>query len=84
MRLSSVAATFTFMSRKNALKLLLAPASRHTRADMRSVGEARFRNLPVRRHAALWRPSGSRGALQPEHTASSRGREAGAFPEATP
>ena len=67
MRLSSVAATFTFMSRKNALNLTLAPASRHTRANMNSVGEARFRNLPLREHVALWRPNGSRGALQPEH-----------------
>ena len=74
MRLSSVSATFTFMSCKNALNLTLAPASRHTRANMRSVGEARFRNLPVWGQAALWRPDGSRRALQPEHTASSMGR----------
>ena len=73
-----------FMSRKNALNLTLAPASRHTRANMRSMGVARFRNVPVREHAALWRPNVSRGSLQPEHTASSNGRGAFAVGESLP
>ena len=35
--------------------------------------DARFLSLPVRVHAARWRPRGSRGAWQPEHAASSTG-----------
>ena len=43
MRLSSSARTPRFMSLKNALYLTRAPASRQIRANMRSVGAARFR-----------------------------------------
>ena len=55
MRLPSLAPTPMFMSRKNALNLTLAPASRQTLARTRSMGVARFRSLPVpvRGHAAL-------------------------------
>ena len=73
MRLSSEALTPTFMSLRNTLQRTRAPPSRHTRTNMRSIGVARFLSLPVRAHAALWRPRGSGGAWQPEHTASSTG-----------
>ena len=44
--LSSVAGTCTFMSRNLTLRVTVAPASRHTRANVLSVGTARLFNLP--------------------------------------
>ena len=61
-------------SLKNALNLTLAPATRQTRANMRSVEVARFWRVPVRGQAALCRPNGSSRELHPKHTASSTGR----------
>ena len=44
--LSSVAGTCTFMSRNLTLRVTVAPASLHTRANVLSVGKARLFNLP--------------------------------------
>ena len=59
---SSVAGTSMFMSRSFAFNLTVAPASRHTRARVRSVGSALERRRPERGHAARCCPRQSRGA----------------------
>ena len=56
------------MSRKSALNLIRAPASRKIRAKTRSVGVALFFTLPVLVHAAL-----CRGSPQPLQRASGTG-----------
>ena len=61
---SSVAGTLMFMSRNLAFSLTVAPASRHTRASVRSVGSARERRRPERGHAALCCPRQSRAPPQ--------------------
>ena len=43
---SSVTETYTFMSRNFTLRVTVAPASRHTRANVLSVGTARLFNPP--------------------------------------
>ena len=57
----SVVWTATFMSCSRQLHLTMAPASRHTRAMVCSVGKALERNLPDLGHAPLCRPSLSNG-----------------------
>ena len=57
------------MSRSLALYLTVAPASRQTRARVRSVGTARDRNLPDRGQAARCCPLASRTAVH-SHLAS--------------
>ena len=52
MRRSSLAGTHTFMSLRNALHLTRAPASLQIRANMRSVGVARFLSRPILGQAA--------------------------------
>ena len=74
MRLPSLAATPTFMSRRYASKRTRAPASRHTGANTLSVGVARFFTRPLSVHAALWRPRASRALWHPSHVASVTGR----------
>ena len=49
---SSVAGTLMFMSFNLAFRLTVAPASRHTRARVRSVGTALERRRPERGHSA--------------------------------
>ena len=71
MPLASRAVTPMFISLRNALNLTLAPASQQTRANIRWMGVARFRSLPVSGQAALCRPNGSSWELHPKHTASS-------------
>ena len=57
-----------FMSRKNALNLTLAHASRQTLDRTRSMGVARFRSLPVRGHASLCSLQWIRGLWEPLQT----------------
>ena len=56
-----VRGTATIMSHGRQLHLTMAPASRHTRAMVRSVGRALERNLPDLGRTPLCRPSLSNG-----------------------
>ena len=73
MRRSSLARTHTFMSLRNALYLTRAPTSLQIRANMRSVGVARFLSRPVLGQAARWCPFRSRSSWHPLHRASVTG-----------
>ena len=64
-RLSSSPRTPKFMSRKKALNFTRAPASRHTRASTRSVGDDLFLIRPERVQAARCLPCGSSGSWHP-------------------
>ena len=61
MDLWSSAETLMFMSLSMVLNRTVAPASRHTRAKLRSVGQALVRSLPDLPQAALCLPSVSKG-----------------------
>ena len=62
MDLWSSAETLMFMSLSMVLNWTVAPASRHTRAKLLSVGQALVRSLPDLPQAALCLPSVSKGA----------------------